>query len=159
MKKKVVFVAAFAAAALAGTAYALQPVTTDDESHYSFTYKCDGFRVSVDGINTGTHTIYFNNDGDKVRNVGHHHVTETHRNLRTGRTVEFRGDYTSTYDFAADTQTFTGAFLIANEPLDGALLQEVGLVEFSNTTGEIRTAGRHDVLDLPYDPFCAALSG
>ena len=159
MKKQLLFVAAFAAAVLAETAYAAQPVTTRDESIYSFTYKCDGFRVSVDGHNTGTHTIYFDNDGNKVRNVAHHHITETHRNLRTGRTVEFRGDYTSTYDYAANTQTFTGAFLIANEPMDGTLLQELGLVEFNYTTGEIRTAGRHDILNLPYDPFCAALSG
>jgi hypothetical protein len=159
MKKKLEFVAASAAAALAATAYASQPVTTDDESHYSFKYNCDGFRVSVDGLNSGTHTIYFNNDGDEVRNVAHHHVTETHLNLRTGRTVEFRGDYTSTYDYASDTQTITGVFLIANEPVEGTLLQEVGLVEFNNTTGEVRTAGRHDILDLPFDPFCAALSG
>jgi hypothetical protein len=159
MKNNVLFVAAFAAAVLAGTADAEQPVTTDDESYYSFTYKCDGFRVSVAGHNIGTHTIYFNKDGDKVRTVAHHHIIETHRNLRTGRTVEFRGDYTSTYDYAANSQTFTGVFLIANEPMDGTLLQELGLVEFNYTTGEIRTAGRHDILNLPYDPFCAALSG
>jgi hypothetical protein len=159
MKKKLLFVAAFVGVALVGTAYAVEPVTTNDDSRYSFIYKCDGFRVSVDGHNTGWHTIYFDKDGEKVRNVAHHRITETHRNLRTGRTVEFRGDYMSTYDYAANTQTFTGVFLIANEPLDGTLLQETGLVEFNFTTGEIRTAGRHDILNLPYDPFCAALSG
>jgi hypothetical protein len=159
MKRNVLFVAAFAAAMLAGTVDAEQPVTNDDESYYSFIYKCDGFRVSVDGHNIGTHTTYFNKDGDNVRNVAHHHLSETHRNVRTGRTVEFRGNYASTYDYATNTQTFTGAFLIANEPMNGTLLQEVGLVEFNNTTGEIRSAGRHDILNLPYDPFCAALSG
>jgi hypothetical protein len=147
------------AAVLAGAAYAEQPVTTGDESQYSFTYKCDSFRVRVDGHNSGTHTIYFRNDGSKVRNIGHHHITETHRNLQTGRTVEFRGDYTSTYDYVANTQTFTGAFLIGNAPMSGVLLQETGLVELNSTTGEIRTAGRHDILNLPYDPFCAALAG
>jgi hypothetical protein len=124
-------------------------LTIRDESHYSFTYKCDSFRVSVDGHNTGAHTIYFDNDGNKVRNVAHHHITEMHRNLRTGRTVEFRGDCTSTYDYAANTQTFTSAFLIANAPFDGSLLQDLGLVEFNYNTGEIRTAGRHDILNLP----------
>jgi hypothetical protein len=159
MKKQLVFVAAFAGAVLVGAAYAAKPLTTRDESNYSFTYECADFRVSVDGHNTGAHTIYFDNGGNKVRNVGHHHITEMHRNLGTGRTVEFRGNYTSTYDYAVDTQTFKGAFLIGNAPMDGTLLQEVGLVEFNNTTGEIRTAGRHDILNLPYDPFCAALSG
>jgi len=158
MKKRFLFVTAFIGVALVGTADAVEPVTSTDDSRYSFTYKCDGFRVSVDGHNIGWHTIYFNNDGEKVRNVGHHHITETHRNLRTSRTVEFRGDYMSTYEYATNTQTFTGEFLIANEPVQGTLLQETGLVEFNYTTGEIRTAGRHDILNLPYDPFCAALS-
>ena len=149
---------ALVAIVLTGPAHAAAPVTTHDDDQYSFTYACDGFAVSVDGHNTGTHTIHYDNGGDPVRNVAHHHVTETHHNLSTGRTVDFRGDYTSTYMYAANTQTFTGAFLIANEPTRGALLQEVGLVEFNDTTGEIRTAGQHDILDLPYDPLCAALA-
>lgn len=159
MHEKPLVLSALFAALLCGPAYAEQPVTTADDSEYSFTYKCDRFRVKVDGHNNGTHTIYFNNSGFKVRNVGHHHITETHRNLSTGRIVEFRGDYTSTFDYLAKTQTFTGAFLIGNSPMDGVLLQETGLVEINSTTGEIRTAGRHDILNLPYDPFCAALSG
>src|SRR5262249_30866973 len=157
--KTPLLVAGFAVIALIGPAYAVQPVTTNDDDRYSFIYDCPDFSVSVDGHNLGWHTIFFDKNGKQVRNVGHHHVTETHLNLTTGRTVEFRGDYTSTYDYAANTQTFTGAFLIANERLQGTLLQETGLVEFNNTTGEIRTAGQHDILNLPYDPFCAALSG
>ena len=159
MHKKTLALLTLFAALLGGAASAEQPVTTADESQYSFTYKCDSFRVRVDGRSSGTHTIYFSNDGYKVRNVGHHHITETHRNLQTGRTLEFRGDYTSTYDYVATTQRFTGVFLIGNAPMSGVVLQETGLVEFNSTTGEIRTAGRHDILNLPYDPFCAALAG
>jgi hypothetical protein len=140
------------------TAYAVEPVTTTDDTRYSFSYKCGGFRVSVEGHNTGWHTTYFDNAGNKVQNISHHSIIEVHRNLRTGRTVEFRGNYQSTYDYLANTQTFTGAFLIGNEPAQGTLLQETGLVEFNYATGEIRTAGQHDILKLPYDPFCAALS-
>ena len=158
MKTSLLPLFALVALGLTGTAHAAPPVTTPDDVQYSFTYACDGFGVSVDGHDTGMHTIYSTNHGDPVRSVGHHHVTETHRNLTTGRTVEFRGNYTSTFDYAANTQTFTGAFMIGNEPMRGALLQEVGLVEFNETTGEIRTAGQHDILDLPYDPLCAALA-
>ena len=156
--KKLLLVGAISTALLAGTAYAAEPQRTDDYNLYSFTYKCDGFRVGVEGLDTGTHTIYFDNAGNRVRNVAHHHTTETHTNLQSGRTVEFRGDYTSTYEYATDTQSFVGAFLIANEPMEGHLLLETGLAEFNNTTGAIRTAGRHDILELPYDPFCAALA-
>ncbi|RPH69547.1 MAG: hypothetical protein EHM78_14850 [Myxococcaceae bacterium] len=145
-------------AAVPGTAAAVQPITTDDYDPYAFTYSCDGFDVSIDGLNTGKHTVYFDNDGNPVRNVGHHTITETHTNLLTGRVVEFRGHYASTYVYAEDTQTITGVFLIANEQHDGTLLQETGLVEFDHTTGQIRSAGRHDILDLAYDPFCAALA-
>src|SRR5262245_31602842 len=159
MKNRLVVVAAFAGTMLVGAAYAAKPLTTRDESNYSFTYDCAGFRVSVDGHGTGAHTIHYDNDGNKVRNIAHHHVTEMHRNLSTGRIVEFRGNYTSTYVYAADTQTFNGAFWIGNVPMEGSVLKEVGLVEFNNTTGEIRTAGRHDILNIPFDPFCAALSG
>jgi hypothetical protein len=155
---KTLTISVLAALALAGTALAAKPVTTDDYDPYAFTYSCDGFDVSGEGLNTGTHTIYFDNQGHPVRNVAHHNITETHTNLLTGRVVEFRGHYMSTYVYAEDTQTFTGAFLIANEQADGTLLQETGLVELNHTTGEIRSAGRHDILDLPYDPFCAALA-
>lgn len=147
------------ALAFAGAAQATQPVTTNDYNPYTNTYRCANFDVWVVGLSTGSHTIYFDNHGNPVRNVGHHHIDETHTNLLTGRAVEFRGHYTSTYVYADDTQTFTGAFLIANEAADGTLLQETGLIEFDNTTGEIRSAaGRHDILDLPHDPFCAALA-
>ena len=73
--------------------------------------------------------------------------------------MELRGHDTSTYVYAVDVQTFTGAFVIANKPGEGKQLQETGLVEFDFTTGEVRSAGRHDILDLPYDPLCAALAG
>jgi hypothetical protein len=159
MNKNILFVTAFAALTSVGTACAIEPVKISDDSRYSFSYKCNGFRVSVDGHNTGWHTIYFDNAGNKVQNVAHHSITETHRNLRTDRTVEFRGNYQSTFDYVANTQTFTGAYLLANERLDGTLLQETGLVEVNYNTGEIRTAGQHDILKLPYDPFCAALAG
>ena len=149
-----------AALVLAAPALAHRPTTTQDHDAYSFTYGCDGFDVSVEGVNTGTHTIFYDRNGAPVRNVGHHNVLETHTNLSTGRSVEFRGHHTSTYVYATDTQTFTGAFMLANEPLVGALLQETGLAAFDGTTGEVlRTAGQHDILDLPYDPFCAALDG
>src|SRR5262249_37677116 len=85
-----------------------------------------------DGHNLGWHTIYFDKDGNKVRNVAHHRVTETHRNLSTGRTVDFRGDYTSTYDYAANTQTFTGVFRIANERLQGTCFRKQA--SWSSTT-------------------------
>ncbi len=156
---KTFIICALTALALAGAAQAAQPVTTDDYDPYTDTYSCDGFDVSVVGLNTGSHTIHFDNQGNPVRTVAHHNITETHTNLLTGRVVELRGHYTSTYVYAEDTQTFTGAFLIANEPANGTLLQETGLVQFDYTTGEIRSAGRHDILDLPYDPFCAALAG
>src|SRR5262249_37445020 len=143
---KSLFLAGFAIVVLAGPTYAVQPVTTSDDDRYSFVYDCAGFSVSVDGHNVGWHTTYFDKYGNKARNVAHHSVTETHTNLSTGRTVDFRGNYTSTYDYAANTQKFTGVFLIANEPMHGTLLQETGLVEFNYTTGEIRTAGQHDIL-------------
>ena len=156
---KTLTISVLAVLVLAGTALAAKPVTTDDYDPYSFTYSCDGFDVSVDGLNTGTHTVYSDNDGNLLRNVGHHNITETHANLLTGRVVEFRGHYTVTYVYAEDTQTVTGAFLIANKQAEGKQLQETGLVEFNHTTGEVRSAGRHDILDLPYDPLCAALAG
>ena len=158
MRKKLLLVAAFVAVALVRTVHAVEPLKINDDNRYSFLYDCAGFQVNVDGQNSGWHTIYFNKDREKLRNVGYHHVAETHRNLLTGRTVEFRGDYTSTYVYKTDTQTFTGVFLIANVPVEGKLLQDAGLVEFNNATGEIRTAGRHDALDFP-GPFCVALSG
>ena len=144
--------------ALWGTALAAKPVTTHDSEPYSFIYKCDGFDVSVDGLNTSTHTVYSGNDGSLLRNVAHHHLGETHTNLVTGRVVEFNAHYNSTYVYAEDTQTFTGAVCIAPKQGEGKQFQETGLVEINNTTGEIRTAGRHDIFDLPYDPFCAALA-
>ena len=158
---KMIFVfGALTALALAGAAQAAKPVTTQDYDAYTDTYNCDGFAVSLVGLNTGSHTIYFDNQGNPVRDVAHHDITETHTNLLTGRVVEFRGHYTSTYAYAENTQKFAGVYLIANEPGNGSLLQETGLVEFDNTTGEIvRSAGKHDILDLPYDPFCAALAG
>ena len=155
---KTLTISVFAALVLAGPALAAKPVTTHDSESSSFTYSCDGFDVSVDALVTGTHTVYSDNDGTLLRNVAHHAVTEIHTNLLTGQVVEFRGHYTSTYVYADDTQTFTGAYLIANTAADGNQLQETGLVQINHTTGEIRSAGKHDILDLPYDPFCAALA-
>ena len=106
--------------------------------------------MSVEGVNTGTHTTFFDRGGTPVRNEAHHTVRETH----TNRSVEFRGHFTSTYVYATDTQTFTGAFLFANEPMSGTLLQETGL---AGRSVEVHVAGKHDILDRPYDPFCAAL--
>ena len=95
--------ATMAALVLAAPASAHRPTTTQDHDAYSFTYGCDSFDVSVEGLDTGSHTIFCDRGGAPVRNEAHHTVRETHTNRSTGRSVEFRGHYTSTYVYATDT--------------------------------------------------------
>jgi hypothetical protein len=92
MRKKLLIAAAFVAVALVGTVHAVESLKINDDNRYSFVYDCACSQVNVDGQNMGWHTIYLNKDGDKVRNVGYHHVAETHRNLSGPLCVALSGE-------------------------------------------------------------------
>jgi hypothetical protein len=152
-----------AAAGAAGPGF-FGPITDT----YSFTgMNCDGFDVLIEGTETRSATVFFDDQGevDRVieRVVAPHDVLT---NTVTGESIVNRGEFTHFYTRNPGADTFsvaiTGFRYFVNRAGEGVVLRDVGRIVYATDLQEdvLFSAGVHE---LAYDPdiepaFCSVLS-
>jgi len=134
---------------------------------YDGDYACPGFDVTFTGSDRGLVKTYFDQGGTPIKEEGHIHYRETHRNEATGQTIVVRSNVAIHSVLAPDrsqlTWSITGELNVANRPGDGIILHDtgyVGLAAIEADPGFVVTAlhGVHDTFTSDADPFCEALS-
>ena len=98
----------------------------------------------------------FDASGNPLRDMVHVGWRETDTREDTGASIDVRGDWTVTFDYAADTLAVTGAFRVGTAPSQGILIHDTGRLAF--LPGGVFIAGPHDVFEDPDGSYCRALA-
>jgi hypothetical protein len=155
MRRKLLAIAAVGAMALAVAAPAsaasplrLGPFT---DTYSGYLGSCDGFDINVDGHESYTVDVYFDESGQLVRVVRHDSAPhDVLTNSVTGTTIVVRAEFDETMvpipgtDEA--TKTIVGFRYMVNEPGAGVTVRDVGRIVYGDFEQTILLweAGKHD---------------
>ena len=159
MRRLISAVATVASAlAVAGTASATPPTTTEVSFHRSLPsfLACPSFLVHGEFDITRRTTTFYDEAGIPIRIVTHVHFTGMLSNPLTGKSLPDSGRFTVTTDLVTGTRTFDGKLRVDTAPGEGVVFQEVGRVVFY-PDGTIFEAGPHDDLDGNLGALCTYL--
>jgi hypothetical protein len=107
-------------------------------------------------VETVSGTTFLDEAGDPVRDLIHVRWDETTSREDTGASLDVRGAWTVTYDYASDALSVTGAFRVGTAPETGVVMLDTG--RFALLPGELFLAGPHDVQFDPDGAYCGALA-
>lgn len=162
-----------AAAALAlvapGAASASSPLRLGPftDSYDFVATSCPGFDVRVQGTETFTVSVYFDEAGGIERVVRRDSAPhDILTNTVTGASIVVRAQFDETMTPIPGTdeatKTVVGFRYLVDEPGEGAIIRDVGRITYGDfeQTVVLWEAGEHDLaLEADFDPtFCAALS-
>jgi hypothetical protein len=164
-------VGAAVACALAGTAAAATPVVVQKQAqltrHFNALPLCQDFTVSATFAVTRTDTLYYDNDGNLVREVLDVRFDGTWSNDSTGASLQNSGTRHITDDYVTQTTTEDGVLRHITVAGSGIVLHQSGrsVVSWNGTPppdfGDdvvIFQAGPHQDANGDFTAFCAALS-
>jgi hypothetical protein len=119
---------------------------------------CGGFQVLDYFTTVVTIKRFFDNDGNRVRELIQVRATDTLTNSVTGKAFTEHVHWTYIQDVDANTLTVIGTLWKLTVPGGGAVFQSVGRITFNRATGEVLfEAGKWDIISGDYSGLCAAL--
>ena len=164
-------IVAAVAGALAVTAAAATPVVVQKHAeltrHFTSLPLCPGFTVSATFAVTRTDTLYYDGNGNLVREVFDVKFDGTWSNDSTGATLQNNGTRHITDDYVTQTTTEDGVLRHITVAGTGIVLHQSGrsVVSWSGTPPPafdddvvIFQAGPHQDATGDFAAFCAALS-
>ena len=107
-------------------------------------------------VETVSGMTFLDEAGEPVRELVHIGWIETVSREDTGRSIDVRGAWTVSFDYAANTVTVTGAFRVGTAPSEGVVIHDAG--RFAILPGGLFLAGPHDVQFDPDGTYCGALA-
>jgi hypothetical protein len=136
---------------------AAKPLTETLPIADDFSFDCGGFTVLGYAEGSLKIIIFFDQQGNFVRDQLHFNLTGTYTHALTGSVVAFSAHYTDALDGANATLTFTGVPLKLKLP-DGTVIADAGKLVFDLETGEVLVvAGPHALLGNVVTTVCDAL--
>ena len=159
MRRLISAVATVASAlAVAGTASATPPTTTEVSLHRSLPsfLACPSFLVHGEFDITRIVFTFYDSNGTPIRTVTHIHSQGTLTNTTTGKTLADQGNQIITTDLLTGEVIVVGPSRVDTAPGEGVVFQVVGRVVFY-PDGTIFEAGPHDDLDGNLGALCTYL--